>query len=203
MKSVSMVSRNPGMNGARKPVAAAAVALFALGVIGATVLDRPDNGDNPPSAAGRGPGEGNGGESPTVDQDLDVRSPAVQAGATRNTSDFTTGESTTGQRGGGGAGGAGGSGTGSGNSPPAPGSPDGGGNPQPNPPGSPPPEDTSVLGLQLIAPGLTTSASAEVGGDCTGLELLGLTTLGCPGPPAEGLLTIRTSGILGENEIGL
>jgi hypothetical protein len=60
-----------------------------------------------------------------------------------------------------------------------------------------------VLGIQLVAPGLSTSASAEVGGECTGLELLGLATVGCPAPPAEGLLTIRTSGLLGANEIGL
>jgi RNA polymerase sigma factor (sigma-70 family) len=202
MKSVSMVSRNPALNGARKPVAAAAVALFALGVIGATVLDRPDNGNDPPAAAGRGPGEGTGGDSPTVDQNLDVNSSAVQAGAVGTVPGFTRGEFASG-RAPGSAGGSAGSDSGT--------NPGGGGNPNPPvppgtdpPPGSPPPpEDTSVLGLQLVAPGLGTAASAEVGGDCTGLELLGLTTLGCPGPAAEGLLTIRTSGILGENEIGL
>ena len=97
--------------------------------------------------------------------------------------------------------GGGGGGGGGGN----PGSPNGPGDP--NDPGSPggpdEPEPAEVLGLQIVAPPLSTAASAEVGGDCTGLALLGLTTIGCAPDPDDGLLTIRTSGLLGENEIGL
>ena len=205
MKSVSMVSRNPALNYARKPIAAAAVALFALGVIGATVFDRPDGDGNSPSIAAQDGGQDGNGGSPTVDQNLDVNTPAVQAGAVGIIPGFTSGDfaigvpgGAGGTGGGSGAGGGGGTGTPGGPTPGTPGTPPGG-------PGSPPPpgSDTSVLGLQAVIPGLTTSASAEVGGDCTGLELLGLTTVGCPAPAAEGLLTLRTSGLLGDNEISL
>ena len=204
MKAASTVTRNPAFNQARKPIAAAAVALFALGVIGATVLDRPGADGNPPALVARDDGQEGSGDSPTVDQNLDVGQSAVQAGAVGTVPGFTEGESVSGTPGGGAAGGGG---TGTGGTPGGPGAP---GGPGTNPPGGgngptpPPGSDTSVLGLQVVAPGLTTSASAEVGGDCTGLQLLGLATLGCPAPPADGLLTLRTSGpLLGDNQISL
>jgi RNA polymerase sigma factor (sigma-70 family) len=194
MKSVSMVSRNPALSQARKPIAAAAVALFALGVIGATVLDRPNGNGTSPSIAAQDGGQDGNGESPTVDQNLDTIPPAVQAGAVGTVPDFDTGETITGTPGGaGGAGGAGG-GAGGGTTPGTPGTPA----PTPPPGGgtTPPPEPSPEVLAGVYLPGAGTSLGL---GECTGLTLLEQVSVGCDSGPGEGTAQIR----LGDGTITL
>jgi hypothetical protein len=150
---------------------------------------------------GRGAGTDRNGETPTLDHKHDVKANPVTAGAVGQVPGFTSGEFASGRTGAGVGGSGGGTGTNPGGGSGGPGT---GGPGQGGPGGGPGgPDETEVLGLQAVIPGLTTSASAELGGDCTGLELLGVTTVGCAPPPAEGLLTLRTSGILGDNEVSL
>lgn len=198
-KLASTVTRNPAFNQARKPIAAAAAALFALGVIGATILDRPDSDSNPSTAAGPRSGQ-NDGDGPAVERNLDSLPPAQQAGNTSPNSNFENSESRTGGTGSGrgdsnnagGSGGSGGNGGEGDGGAPGPGDGDGDG---PEPPPAEPPIQVYVLSNTL-----STNAGLGVGdGSCTGLELLALTTLGCQPPPSDGLLELR----LNDTSLGL
>jgi hypothetical protein len=185
---------------ARKPIAAVAAVMFALGVIAATVIDRPFDRSNPPSASGPRNGPNQGGSANVPLDDGTGALNADRANAVRSQSTFATGDSFVSgpARTGAGAGGQNGNGAGDGTGSNPPGqTPPGSG----NEPGNPP--QTDVLGMQLLAPGLSTAASVEVGGDCTGLNVLGVLATGCQPPPTDKSLAVRTSGLLGNNEIGL
>jgi RNA polymerase sigma factor (sigma-70 family) len=189
MRTVSMVSRNPAFNHARKPIAAAAVALFALGVIGATVLDQPEGDGNNTTIAAPDNGRDGNGESPTVDQNLDVNQSAVQAGAVGAVPGFTTGETVTGTPGGAGSGAGGGA---------TPGTP---ATPGPTPPPgdggtAPPPAASTEVLAGAYVPGLGTSLGI---GECTGLTLLTQVAVGCDSGPGEGAAEIR----LGDGRVKL
>jgi RNA polymerase sigma factor (sigma-70 family) len=188
-KLASAVSR-PALAQARKPIAAVAASMFALGVIAATVLNGP-NPPSPPTAAGRRPGA-LGGPGPSVEGNLGVLPPGVQVGANRRSNaGFQTGEQAFGTQpgGGGGTGGTGGSrGGGGGNN----GGPDGGGTPPP----SGLPIGVAVLATQMLNTG------ASVGVDnCTGIQLLTIPLGSCTPPPSTGLATIKTDGLLGKNTL--
>jgi RNA polymerase sigma factor (sigma-70 family) len=199
-KLTSNVSRAPGLVQARKPIAAVAAVMFALGVIAATVIDRPFDRSNPPSASGPRNGANQGGSANVPLDDGSGALNADRANAVRSQSTFATGDSFVSGPARTGAGGGGqngdGAGNGSGSNPPGQ-TPPGNG----NEPGNPP--QTDVLGVQLLAPGLSTAASVEVGGDCTGLNVLGVLATGCQPPPTDNSVAVRTSGLLGNTEIGL
>jgi RNA polymerase sigma factor (sigma-70 family) len=182
-----------GLDGARKPILAAATAVLALGVIGATILREPFEGNpNQPNRTASGPNNNGGpvvlersvtqGDSSTANRSNPTSAASGIAGTTSTVINGT---------GGGGPGPA-----------PAPG-PDGGGQPPTGPgPGEPPANDpilevngaiaTSVLGISIGA-----------GGDgCTGLQLTDL-IVGCDPVDGEATATLRTRGVLGDNTINL
>lgn len=188
-KLASSVRRSPALWQARKPVAAVAAVMFALGVITATVLNRDLEGAGPPTAAGR---RDNGSEQNQVilEQAPDRRG-AASATASRNAG-FEQGDSTTVT---GGTTGSGGGGTPGGNA----GGGGGNGTPNPNPgggDGTPPPPGTTEVLAGVYAPPLGTALAI---GSCTGVTLLDAATLGCEPEKGEGIAQLQ----LGANKIGL
>ena len=190
-KLASNVSRAPALVHARKPIAAVAATMFALGVIAATVIDRPFDRSNPESAAPPNVGAVSGG---SADVPLDSSSgplTADRANATRDTSGFEVGDTTTqsptigtgGSQAPPGSNGTPGSGNQPGTTPPP-----GGGQQPPAP--APPAEPQVLAGVYLPAAG----ASLGLGGECTGLTLLTTTTVGCDPGQGSGVAELRLLG---------
>ena len=181
---------------ARKPVVAVAVAAFALGVIGATVLRSPYRGDSDQS-----PGTAAGGpDRPPIE--VQVQPSGADGGAGGGSGG--EGELAAGGGGGDGDGGAGGSvdvgggaggdggGDGGGN-----GNGDGDGSPEPPAPGDPVVQGTVVVAGEVAGLGLGVGPNS-----CTGLQLTML-IIGCDPPAGDGLVNVKTGGLLGDNEISL
>jgi hypothetical protein len=162
--------------------------MFALGVIAATVIDRPFNGSNPPSASGPRAGQSGGGANVAIDENTGAVS-VDRANATRNGAGFVTGNQRSGGNGSGtsagrNSNGGGGGGGGGGQTPGQP--PPGGG-----PPPTPAPAPEVLAGVYVPAAG----TSLGVGGNCTGLTLLTQTTVGCDPGQGLGLAEVRLAGM--------
>jgi RNA polymerase sigma factor (sigma-70 family) len=181
-----------GLTHARKPILAVAVATFALGVIGATVLRSPYDGERDQSAGtAAGPTRNDpvvvpfqpAGDGDAAAQEL------VDAAARSATTDTTTAPAATSGAGGngvlgnpdpgGGGGGGGGGGDGG----------DGGESPEPPPPGQP-----LVQANASVAEVLGVSIGAGEN-SCTSLQLTELIVGGdCPPPPGDGAVRLQLNG---------